>query len=228
MRNSHFHTPLFVLIFRLVQGSFTMNSQLKSRTIPLNHKITSRTVRLVQHQVKNNSLRIGFYFKVILPVPIRIQENLKIIVIIDNRIPLTEFRLDVILLQHGPYIEIIIIPQHFGRSIITRFGKSFPTYIYKRRSGLRLLPVCLIQFSIYFNFSIHTIAYIAFGKRQHTFILFIQPLPPELSCHCKCKQTTYQLFSHNRFFSLITFNNLSRSPIQFDRSVQQYGNYRNL
>ena len=164
MRNSHLYSPLFVFIFRVIQCPVTMYSQLKSRTIPLNHEISSRTIRLIQHQIKYNSFCISFYFKVILPVTIRIEKNFKIIVMVNNCISLIQLRLNIIFLQRSSNIKILIIPQHFSRSIITRLSKSFSTYIYKRRSGLCLLPVSFIQFSIYLNFSIYAITYIPCGQ----------------------------------------------------------------
>ena len=155
-----------------------MNSQLDARTVPLNHKIASRTVRAVQQQVKDHSAGIVLNLKIMMSVSIRIDEDFKIIVIINNGVTLRQTGLNIRLFQYCAYIQTVDIPQHFRLGIIFGLGETFPTDIPERRGGLSQLPGGFIRPAVYLYFLCRTIAYITFGQGQHAGMFLKQALCP--------------------------------------------------
>ena len=139
-RNRHLHAPLPVRIIGTVQRPVGMYRQAQARTIPLQEEITARTVRTVQHQVENNTPGVILDLEIMMPIPIRIDEHLEVVIIINNGIPLGQSGNDILLFQDRPDIEEIVIPQHSRPGIINRLGKPLAPDIGERGSRHSLLP----------------------------------------------------------------------------------------
>lgn len=82
-----------------------MDGGLQSGAVPLHHEISTRTIRFVQHQVENHATRIGFYFKIIVSVAIRIDKHFKVIVIIDDGITQGTQGIDTVIGTKGVYLS---------------------------------------------------------------------------------------------------------------------------
>lgn len=129
--DGHLHSPRAVCVIFFVERSVQSYGQLQAFTIPRDEEGAFAAVGLVEHEVEHNAPGIVLYLEVLHGITVRIQENLEVVVVVDNRIALRQVRHDVVLGQCGGNVEAVVVPYHLYGSLLHRGGVSLSADIDK-------------------------------------------------------------------------------------------------
>ena len=111
-RHHNFNHPTLILRVRVIDLAVHLHSASKSVDIPAVQRPSPVAVWLGKKQIPDRILHIHLILKILMGIGIRVNEDLKIIVIEDYAVALCQMAPDLISLQHGAEVEVLVVPEH--------------------------------------------------------------------------------------------------------------------
>ena len=167
-----------------------LNSELQSRTIPLDVEVAARTIGTIKHKVKHNATCVVLNLEITLSVACRVEEHLKVIVVIDDSIALCEVSHDIRFLHYSRHVQVFVVPHHSSLGVVNWLRKSVATDVDKRFCIGSFSPRLLVELAVNLNLLVSTIAHVMSWSRQ-SLCIFLKQSVLSRSGNSKGKSKSY-------------------------------------
>ena len=167
-RNGKFNGPTLVGVLWIVERAVHLSCNLHSRAIPLElHESGSRSaIRLLDGEVEDCADGICFDFEIVVSVAVGVDENFKVVVVINHFVVGFDVSPNVRVVEFGSHIKIFVVPKHFRLSVIARCWETLAADVDKSAHRGSVLPRLLIELAVDIDFVSSAIAHIVVRDGQ--------------------------------------------------------------